>query len=168
MRFGNLECHLSLAPLACLMGCAFLPIPDFRTATDHARQIVPKCRAYSEDTVRPVLAPSLVESVEPSYSFVASASNDHEARLRGARLHLRPVGAISHEALQRSLECHQAHVVLGLVDLRDDDPYVLPGTWLEINADSEGDGVVVAIQTMTFESAKSVLERARRFAARKQ
>jgi hypothetical protein len=168
MRIESWTHRLFIAALAYLPGCAFLPVPDFRTPADHAREVVPRCRSFSEDASQQLLAPSLIESVEPSYSYVSSNSIDREARLRGARMHLRPTGAMSHESIQRSLECHQAHVVLGLAPARDDDPYVLTGTWLEINADSEGDGFVVAVQTMNFETARSVLERARRFAAAKQ
>jgi hypothetical protein len=69
------------------------------------------------------------------------------------------------ESLQRGLECHQAHVVLGTASARDQDPYVLPGAWLQIDADSEGDGFVVAVRTDVLPDAKDVLQRARRFLA---
>jgi hypothetical protein len=56
-------------------------------------------------------------------------------------------------------------VVLGAALARDEDPYVLPGVWLDIDAESEGDGFVVTVQTDALPIAEGVLERARRFAA---
>jgi hypothetical protein len=112
-----------------------------------------------------VTTPSLVESVEPAYSYVASGPINREARLRGALIHLRPVAGLSRETLQRSLECHQAHVALGTAPSRDADPYFLPDVWLDIDADSEGDGFTVAVRTTAFENARDILQRARRFAA---
>ncbi len=113
--------------------------------------------------MRPLLAPGSVEAVEPAYVYMQSGSATLEARLRGARLHLRPGPSMSRESLQRGLECHQAHVVLGGASPSETDPYVLPGAWLDIDAESEGDGFVVAVRTDDVRSAKGVLERARRF-----
>ncbi len=113
--------------------------------------------------MRALVGPSLVDTVEPAYAYVSSGPADREARLRGARLHLRPAPGLSRESIQRSLECHQAHVVLGASPRVDADPYVLPGVWLDIGADSEDDGFVVTVQTSSFDDAKSVLQRARLF-----
>jgi hypothetical protein len=158
--------HLSVAVLSCSTGC-FLSrlLPDTRTAVEHARELAPRCGAFSEETLRSLVIPSLVETVEPAYVYVPSGSSDRELRLRGARLHLRPVAAMSRESLQRSLECHQAHVVLGTAPAHDEDPYSLPGVWLHIDADSDGDGFVVAVRTDALPDAKDVLQRARRFVA---
>jgi hypothetical protein len=151
----------------CLAGCFLSPIPDTRTPTDRARQIAPRCTAVSEEASRNALTPSSIEGVEPAYSYVSSGPVDRQARLRGVRVHLRPVQALSRESLQRGLECHQARVLLGEIHEIVDDPYVLPGVWLEIDADSEGDGFVVAVQTNALTSARGVLERARRFASQR-
>jgi hypothetical protein len=150
--------------LAGLTGC-FLSklLPDTTTAAEHARDMAPRCAAFSEEAIRTVVTPSLVETVEPAYSYVSSGSADREARLRGARIHLRPAPALSRESIRRSLECHQAHVVLGTAPARDADPYFSPGVWLDIDADSEGDGFVVAVETNAFDNAKDVLRRARLF-----
>jgi hypothetical protein len=75
---------------------------------------------------------------------------------------------VSRESLQRSLECHEARGLLGqLGAVGDDDPYVLPDVWLDISAESEGDGFVVLVRTDDLAAARRVLERARRFAARR-
>jgi hypothetical protein len=155
------------AALACLTGC-FLSklLPDTRTAAERAREVAGRCSAFSEETVRPLASPSVVEAVEPAYAYVSSGPADREPRLHGARIHLRPVAGLSRETIQRSLECHQAHVVLGTAPMRDEDPYVLPGAWLDIDASSEGDGFMVAVQANTIDDAKRVLRRARLFETR--
>jgi hypothetical protein len=163
-RWGRV---LSVAVPLCLPAC-FLSrvlLPDTRTPVDHAREVAPRCASFSEDVIRSLLARSAVESVEPAYAYISSGSAEREARLRGARIHLRPGPAMSRESLQRSLECHQARVVLGAASARAEDPYVLPGVWLDIDAGSEGDGFVVAVQTNALPDARGVLARARRFAA---
>jgi len=152
------------AALACLTGC-FLSklLPDTRTAAEHAREVAGRCGAFSEETVRTLASPSVVEMVEPAYAYVSSGPTDREPRLHGARISLRPVAGLSRETIQRSLECHQAHVVLGTAPMRDEDPYVLPGAWLDLDVSSEGDGFVVAVQASTIDDAKRVLQRARLF-----
>jgi hypothetical protein len=105
----------------------------------------------------------MVESVEPAYSYVSSGPVDRQARLRGARIHLRPAGPQSREALQRGLECHEVSVLLGRTGSASDDPYALDNVWLDISVDSEGDGFVVLVRTESLADAKLVLDRARRF-----
>jgi hypothetical protein len=77
---------------------------------------------------------------------------------------MRPAPGLSRESLQRALECHEAKVLLGTEKELPDDPYTLPDTWLDIDADSEGDGFSVAVRTDHFPTAQLVLARARRFA----
>ncbi len=148
-----------------LVGCnGWLPfLPDTRTPADHARAMTAKCARESEQQAAGALSASLVETVEPAYSTVASG-NDRAIRLRGARLHLRPVVNESPEALERALECHQARVTLGESPAMTNDPYVLGGAWLDIDVDSTGDGLVAAVRVDGFEDARRVLDRARRFA----
>lgn len=138
-------------------------LPDTRTARDRARAMTAKCATQSEQQSAPALAPSLVEAVEPAYSTVASG-NDRAIRLRGALLHMRPALNVSAEALQRTLECHEVHVTLGDAPEIADDPYVLPGVWLDIDVNSAGDGLVAAVRVDEFQDARRVLDRARSFA----
>jgi hypothetical protein len=93
------------------------------------------------------------------------SGNDRFVHLRGARLHIRPDLNVSAESLQRTLECHEVRVTLGGARELNDDPYVLPGAWLDIRVDSGGDGLVAAVLVDEFEDARRVLERARSFAA---
>jgi len=158
---------MSLVALAAgLAGCAGIPFlsPDVRTPADRAREIEPKCQGFGDDTAAPLLARSALDSVEPAYSHVQSGPVDREARLRGARLHIRPLPGFSREAMDRSLECHEARVLLGRVQTGPDDPYVLEGSWLDIDVDSEGDGFAVSVVADNIDAARRVLEHARRFA----
>jgi hypothetical protein len=162
------DMRLGLIAIALVGGCAiFSPIPDLRTPSDRARELAPKCSLLPSGESGAALARTLVESVEPDYVFMYSGPVDRQPRLRGARLHLRPTAGVSRESLQRSLECHQARALLGQTGvLADDDPFVLPDVWLDITADSAGDGFVVFVRTDSLPDARRVLERARRFAAK--
>ncbi len=153
---------LAIAAALGLTGCFLAELlPDTKTAIEHAHEMAPRCSAFGEDAVRPLLAPSLVESVQPAYTYISSGPADREARLRGARLHLRPVPSVTRETLARSLVCHQARALLGETQATDSDPYVEPGVWLRIDADSDGDGFVVDVRTDVLPTAKDVLHRAR-------
>jgi hypothetical protein len=149
-----------------VIGCnGWLPfLPDTRTPADHARAMAAKCTRESEQQAAAALSPSLVEAVEPAYSVVPSG-NDRAIRLRGARLHLRPALNVSAQALQRTLECHQARVTLGDSPVIADDPYVLSGAWLDIDVDSDGDGLIAAVRVRSFDDARHILDRARIFAS---
>ena len=150
---------------ACLGGCAGIPllVPDTRGPADHARTIEPRCAGFDEARVAPMLEPAAVDSVEPAYSFVKSGPNDHEARLRGAKVHVKPLAGFSRESLARGLECHESRVTLGRSTARALDPYSLEGHWLDIDVDSEGDGFVVLVRTDESDAARVVLDRARRY-----
>jgi hypothetical protein len=157
------------ALLALLAACKYNPlIGDTRTPADFAHEVVPRCQGSSEQDVAPLLSPDSVDSVEPAMSYVQSGSGgDREARLRGARILLRPAPGMSRETLTRSLECHESRVVLGAVAPGADDPYSLPDRWLDIDVDSERDGFVVLVRIDEFQDARRVLDRAKSFGARR-
>jgi len=157
---------LCLAALAAPLsgyGCgAFSPLlPDARTPADRAHQLDARCKGGGEERVAAIFAPSTVDSVAPSYSYVQSG-NDRAVRLRGAEIHLRPLAGFARESLARDLECHEARVVLGAAAPRADDPFVLPGRWVEIDVNSEGDGFVVLARVDEIDSARELLARAQR------
>jgi hypothetical protein len=158
---------IALWAVALASGCGVLralsPIPDMRTPADRANEVAPKCAGVAGDPV----PPSAIDSVEPAYAYLKSGPVDPEARLRGARIHVRPLPGYTKEALARSLECHEARVTLGSAAPSADDPYVLPDRWLDIDVDSERDGFVVQVGTDEIADARQVLERARRFAAQR-
>ena len=144
------------------VGCSFFA-PNTETAAQRARKIEPKCGGSTDKSVATLLLPNAVDSVEPTYSYVNGGPNGREAHLRGARIHLRPLAGLSRELVARSLECHEALATLGRVTTQSDDPYVLPGRWLTIDVDSEGDGFVILVRPYDREDARRVVERARRF-----
>ena len=156
-----------LALAFAVAGCGGIPflVPDTRTAADHARQVEAKCTGFGEEAAAPLLSPAIVDSVDAAYSYVQSGPVDREARLRGARIHVKPQPGFSREMLARNLECHESRVVLRRAAAQADDPYVLPDEWLDIDVDSEGDGFVVLVRADDVEVARRVLERAQRFAA---
>jgi hypothetical protein len=144
-------------------GCFLSPVPDLRTPADHARKIEPRCRGFGEASVAPLLQPSAFDSVGPAYSYVKSGPNDPEARLRGARIQVRPLPGMSRESLTRTLECHEARVTLDHLAVPANDPYTLPDRWVDIDVESTGDGFVVLVRADNFDDAHHVLERAKAF-----
>ena len=139
-------------------GCFLSPIPDMRTAADHAREIEPRCRGIVDASL-------VIDSVAPAYSYISGGPVGRDAHMRGAEIHLRPGPGLTKEGIQRALECHEALATLGRLQAIPDDPYFLPDVWLEINADSEGDGFVVRVLVDALDDARNVLARARRTAA---
>lgn len=157
----------SLCVSALLASSCHSFVPDLRTAADRAHELSTKCASSTVEQAARFVSPAAVEAVEPSYSYVKSGPEDRQARLRGARLHLRPGPGMTRELVTRELECHEARATLGQEVAPADDPYVLPGSWVEIEVDSEGDGFVVDARVDEFEPARQVLDRARRFAGRR-
>jgi hypothetical protein len=150
------------------MGCALSPIPDTRTPNDYARNLEAKCRDESDDQNRQSLSPESIESVDAAYVYVMGGPNGRSARLRGARIQLKPLAGASGETLTRVLECHEANVVLGRATSPADDPYVLDGRWLDIEVKSEKDSFVALVTTDDFNDAQEVLTRAKRYTRQKQ
>jgi hypothetical protein len=144
-------------------GCAAF-VPDPRTAKDRARDAEPRCRGVAPSSANELLAPENIDSVEPAYAYVSGGPNGREARMRGARIHVRPLAGLSRESLARALLCHEVRVLLGTELPREVEPYTLEGTWLSIDVESDGDAFVVAVQTDDLPSAQRVLARARAFA----
>jgi hypothetical protein len=149
-------------------GCALSPIPDTRTPNDYARNLDTKCREESDDKNGRSLSPESIESVDAAYVYVMGGPNGRSARLRGARIQLKPLAGASSETLTRAFECHEASVVLGRTTSRADDPYVLDGRWLDIEVRSEKDSFAAFVTTDDFNDAQEVLARAKRYARQRQ
>jgi hypothetical protein len=154
-----------LAASSC--GCVLAglsPIPDVRTPADRAHDLDARCRTDSEQAGEAYVSSQAIQSVEP-YSTVVPSSSGHDARMLGARIHVRPLPGLTRELLALTLQCHQARVVLGAATAASDDPYVLPDDWLTIDVDSEGNGFVVDVYPVDFKNGREVLARARRYAS---
>ena len=144
-----------------LVACFLSPLPDVRTPADRAHELDAKCRGVPESLAAPFLSPAAIDGVEPATAYVMGGPNGHESRLRGARIHFRPLPGATKESIARALECHAAGVVLGRIGAREDDPYTLPGRWLVIEVESERDGFVAVVTSDDLDDARRVLERAR-------
>jgi len=87
-----------------------------------------------------------------------------DLRPRGVTLHMRPTVNMPVGVLQRALECHEAAVTLGEAHELPDDPYVLPGSWLEIDVSATNEGLVADVFTDSPDEAPRIVERAHKFA----
>jgi hypothetical protein len=145
-------------------GCFLSPIPDMRTPADRARELDVRCRTFSDQASAPALTPAGVDAVEADYAHVPTG-NASEQRLQGAKLHLRPLAGATAQALQRTLECHERAAVLGVAPSAPDDPFVLPGRWLDLDVGTEADGFVAVVRADNLGDAKQVLARAKHYVA---
>jgi hypothetical protein len=162
MRHAPLILAVSaLALSGCYVASFFVPVG--KSAADSAHELDKKCRGFSDPGSLPLLLPySAIDSVEPAYAHVVDPPADH---LTGALIHVRPLGGLSKETLTRTLECHEASVILGSSPLVAYDPYTLPGRWIDIDVDSAGDSFVVRVRVDNFKDAKEVLARSKSYFA---
>lgn len=151
------------ACFALIASCGVL-VPDARTPIDRARDLEPKCSGFVDPSAAQLLSADAIDSVETGYSYVKSGSEGRAARMRGARVRLRPLPNATKESIARTLACHQAGVLLGRVGEVVDDPYATKDRWLDFDVTSEGDGFAVFVQTDDLDTARGVLARAKRFA----
>jgi hypothetical protein len=158
--------YAPLLPTACalmLTGCvvASFFVPVTKTPADQAHELDKKCRGFADPGSLALLIPdNAIDSVEPAYSHVVDPPADH---LRGAQIHVRPLPGLSKESLTRSLECHEASVVLGKARSVEDDPYTIPERWVDIDVDGNGDNFVVWTRVDNFSDAQKVLARAKSY-----
>jgi hypothetical protein len=144
--------------------CAWFPLlPDKRTPVDRAHELDDICEADAGPVAADVLSPSVIESVQAAYIHVNQGAGG-DLRLRGANLHMQPTLNTPVAVLQRALACHEAAVTLGVAPELPEDPYVLPGSWLEIDVSATNLGLVAAVLTDSPDDARRILERAHRFA----
>jgi hypothetical protein len=162
MRHAPLVLAVSVIALSgCYVASFFVPVA--KTPADSAHELDKKCRGFSDPGSLPLLLPySAIDSVEPAYAHVVDPPADH---LSGAQIHVRPLGGLSKETLTRTLECHEASVVLGKTPLTAEDPYTLPERWVDIDVDSAGDSFLVSVRVENFKDAKDVLARAKIYLA---
>jgi hypothetical protein len=144
--------------------CSWFPLlPDDRSIVDHAHELDEICEEDAGPPVADAFSPSIVESVQAAYVHM-NAGAGGDLRLRGVNLHLRPTVNMPVGVLQRSLECHEAAVVLGNAMEVPQDPYVLPGAWLDITVSATSEGLMAAVLTDRPDDARRVVERAHNFA----
>jgi hypothetical protein len=151
-----------LVACAFASGCGVLA-PDAKTSADRAHEVEPQCTGVTDDTLARITAPASISAVEPAYSYALGGPNGREARLRGARIHLQPALSGTKGGLTRTLQCHQARVLLGKSQSPANDPYALPDQWLDIDVNAGDDGFVVEVAAAETDDARLVLDRARQY-----
>ena len=140
------------------VGCAeSRPPPRTLAAALEAR-----CRDDPGATDARIVGSMNVDQVEPIYALVRTGRNGMEARLAGARIHLRAIDGVTVESVGHAITCHAAHEVLG--EAGDSCPYYVPGVWVDIDVKQDVMGYDVALRGQDYEEARRILERARAFA----
>jgi hypothetical protein len=88
-----------------------------------------------------------------------------EVRTAGAKLLVRPPEAMDANRLLRALQCHAARVLLGEESpIAPSDPFSLPGSWLEIDVESELGNYAISIAADSIPHGLRVLAEAEAFA----
>jgi hypothetical protein len=80
---------------------------------------------------------------------------------------LRPVAGLTTTSLEALLVCHQSRRVLGRNGEAEfpNDPYWLPGDWVNISVESEGGNFIVSVKGQDITQANQILSRATAFAS---
>jgi hypothetical protein len=144
--------------------CSWFPLlPDKRTAVDRAHELDDTCKEDAGPLAADALSPSIIESIQAAYLHVNQGAGG-DLRLHGAELHMRPTVSMPVGVLQRALECHEAAVTLGDASELPDDPYVLSGSWLQIDVSVTNEGLMAVVLANSADDARRVMERAHEFA----
>jgi hypothetical protein len=162
-RFLGWSWAASIALSGC-GSCSWFPLlPDTRTIADRAHELDDICAQDAGPMAADALSPSVIESVQAAYMHVNQGAGG-DLRLRGVNLHMQPTLNMPVGVLQRALACHEAAVTLGNAPELPADPYVLPGSWLEIDVSATNMGLMAAVLSDSPDDARRVVERAHRFA----
>jgi hypothetical protein len=142
-----------------LLGCSSAPPPAVKAAQVEQMQC-DESTSPAEDAQ--ILSTTQVIRSEPIYSNVPTAYGDIEHRVNGAKLLVRPPEGVSAERMTRILQCHSARQLLGQSDRPElaNDPYCLPGSWLEIRVTPEDGNFAVTLEADTIGKSLEVYHRA--------
>ncbi len=93
---------------------------------------------------------------------------DEEGRVSGVKMLISQPEDVTAEEMTRTLECHEARAVLRNADVGggQDDPYWLPGRWIDIDTKSERGAFAVVLRSDSVHDNLVLLNRARGFARR--
>jgi hypothetical protein len=86
----------------------------------------------------------------------------------GVKLTVVPPEGVTADRLARTLQCHGARAILGRLDvskIADDDPYWLPGSWVEIEVQREAGHLLVTLNGDHVSDNIRLLRRATAYAA---
>jgi hypothetical protein len=154
------------AGLACIAGaCASQPPPSAEAvATEHA-QCTRNPTVDEQQALEAVHRTTVIKS-QPLYSLVSTKDAQPEARVNGATLVVEPPPGVSMERMTRVLQCHSARAVLGQTagPTFADDPFFLPGSWLDINVEQMQGNYAVTIAARNVRDGLKVFQNANAFA----
>ncbi len=151
----------SLGVCFLVSGCAEAREPRVVAAREEA-----VCNGLAPTADQIAIDPTLVSRVEPFVTHVHSFQvSGPEARMIGAKLHIRPIEGVTSAALRRVLVCHETRQVLGGAT-SGDDPYSLPHEWVHIGVEPDGAGYVVTTDGQDVRAGRKLLRRALLFAER--
>jgi hypothetical protein len=144
--------------------CVHEPTPMERAARDAPVQCAAPNQAQDEARV---LREAMVIKAEP-ITFPAGASTRTEGgqTVSGARLVMRAPDGVSAEDMASILRCHNMRALLGQVDPAavPDDPFTLPGAWVDIDVKAEHGFLVVKVSADRIWQNLALLRQARAFA----
>jgi hypothetical protein len=146
-----------------LFGCASSPPPAARAAEVEQLQCD---QSTSPAEAARILETTKVIASAPIYSNVPTTDDGVEHRVIGGKLVVRPPEGVSAEQMTRILQCHGARALLsrsGSVELAN-DPYWLPGAWVDIRVAPENGNYAVTLEADTISRNLQVYARAAAYA----
>jgi hypothetical protein len=151
-----------MAALGLLVGACARPVPLPARA---ARLEASECRgALPADEEARALESVRVLATRPK--FHQNACNG-VCPVLGVYLVVRPPAGVDAEGFARMLRCHNLRVLDGEVDPSriPNDPYGLPGTWLDIDVKLDAGNYLVTLAGDRFSDTLRILDRAKAYAA---
>jgi hypothetical protein len=113
-----------------------------------------------------ILQNTAVLGAEPTYFVLTTAGASGGGTVNGAKLIVRPPPGVSALDMTRALQCHSAKMLLGQVDPSafQDDPYSLPGAWVDIDVKPEDGNLAVRVTADRVPQNLALVHRAMAFA----
>jgi hypothetical protein len=155
-----------LAWLGCLAcACGSQPPPSAKAVTAEQIQCTRSPTVDEEQVLRLMQGTTVIKS-QPLYSLVPTKADQPEARVNGATLVVQPAAGVTAEEMTRALQCHSARAVLSQTSSSSFavDPFVLPGSWLDINVEQMQGRYAVTIAARNVHDGLRVLQNANAFA----
>jgi hypothetical protein len=105
----------------------------------------------------------MISKVKPITVVAHGNPTGEETKLQGVRLSVRAEPGLTAPWLERVLRCQAALEVLGEVSTPPNDPYVLPGGWVDIRARSGEEGLEVDVLGADIDESLRIFARAKAF-----
>jgi hypothetical protein len=137
-----------------------------KTPADQAT-FVERTRCLPEDDdkqLTPILSCEALQGVRPLYNTIEGTKSGVQSELRGAVLAVSALPGVTAEWLDRALECHGARALLGHLSPAANDPFFVPGTFVDVDVLPAKDGFDIEVVAYSSEDARAVLDRATAFA----